>query len=436
MSPIVIGDRTLLLNLYIMTQKYFQVVTGLTALIVVAVFYVVYNDPGYGKPKTIAATPKIIAATPTWVNIPNRPPIYVASTYLDERRNRFGRAVVALGYGNHHQPEQPIYCLFSDARWSEWQCTKEPLTKVQINPHFNKRREKYCEYYHICKVSSLFTPAFVSFSSNSTCQQPSSWIPVTQDLELTGPTKKFGVCIDSPLFHISNPQYVIQFIEMNRILGAEWFTAYITKSVSAEVKEVMKNYDGLVDVVDWNIPLKSEIKGVYVGQQMSIQDCAYRNMHRVKYLMYTDLDEIIVPQQHTDWSGMMEKLDQESCGAFIVRHVHLYGHSHSTTGICNTSNKSEYKMPRFVTFTQRAKNIEKAGTRSKLIVKPKKFGRMGSHNIFELLKGYKTYNVPPEVALLYHYRVPPVYITTRTMKEDRMVRYFSELLSRIEARIC
>ena len=78
-------------------------------------------------------------------------------------------------------------------------------------------------------------------------------------------------------------------------------------------------------------------------------------MHRVKYLMYTDLDEIIVPQQHTDWSGMMEKLDQESCGAFIVRHVHLYGHS--TTGTCNTSNKSEYKMPRFVTFTQRAKKI-------------------------------------------------------------------------------
>ena len=64
-------------------------------------------------------------------------------------------------------------------------------------------------------------------------------------------------------------------IEMNRILGAEWFTAYLTKSVSAEVKEVMKNYDGLVDVVDWNIPFKAG--GVYVGQQMSIQDCAYRS---------------------------------------------------------------------------------------------------------------------------------------------------------------
>jgi len=367
-------------------------------------------------------------ATPAWVKVPYRVPFYVTSTYLDRRRNRFGQAVVVLGYGELNQSEQPIYCLFSDAKWSEMQCTKDPLVKIQINDKFRKSENKYCDYYYICKVSSLFKPAFVSFSSNHTCQQPSTWITVAHGL--AEPTKKFGVCIHSPLF-MNDPQYIIHTFEMNRILGAEWFTVYIL-GVSTEVKKVLKDYsdEGLLETVDWNIPHK--IGAHYHGQNMCIQDCAYRNMHRVKYLIYTDLDEIIVPQQHPNWSEMMEKLDQELRGAFIFRMVHLYGNS--TKGTCNTS-KSEFKVPRFITFTQRSEAIKAEGTRSKLIVKPKRFGRIGVHKIFELLKGYQPYNVSPEVALVYHYRVPPLY-TSRTRKEDKLVKYSSELLARIQARIC
>ena len=386
--------------------------------------------PTWAKTNHSGSLNRSITATPTWVEVPNRIPFYVTSTYLDTRKNHFGRAVVALGYGKLSQPEQPIYCLFSDARWSQLQCTKEPLKKVKINDNFVESKNVYSEYYYVCKVSSLLEPAFVSFSSNSTCQQPSSWIPVTPGP--TGPTKKFGVCIDSPLFDVNDPQYVIHIFEMNRILGAQWFTVYV-RSVGAEVKKILKNYsdEGLVEFVDWVIP--PQIRTRYHGQDLCLQDCAYRNMHRVKYLIYTDLDEIIVPQRQLVWSEMMEKLDQESRGAFIVRQVHLYGNI--TTGTCNASSKSEFEMPRFVTFTQRAVKIQAVGFRSKLIVKPKKFGRIGVHGIFEVLKGYQTYNVPPKVALLYHYRVPPAY-TTRTMKEVRMVRYSSELLSRVQARIC
>ena len=371
-----------------------------------------------------------ITATPAWVKVPHRIPFYVTSTYLDRRRNHFGQAVVVLRYEVTSKREQPIYCLLSNAKWSEMQCTKDPAKKVKINNGCNRSKNEYCEYYYICTVSSLFTPAFVSFSSSYTCQQPSTWITVAPGL--TEPTKKFGVCIESPLFNVTDPQYIIHTFEMNRILGAEWFTVYIM-SASAEVKKVLKDYsdEGLLETVDWNIP--SKVGGHY-GQTMCLQDCAYRNMHRVKYLIYTDLDEIIVPQQHPFWSQMMEKLDQESRGAFIVRMVHLYGNKTTHAGTCNSS-KSEFKMPRFITFTQRAERIHEVGYRSKLIVKPKMFGRIGVHKIFELLKGYQTYNVPPEVALLYHFRVPRLYTST-ARKEDKMVKYSSDLLARIEARIC
>jgi len=139
------------------------------------------------------------------------------------------------------------------------QCTKDPAKKVKINPGCNRSKneycEYYCEYYYICTVSSLFTPAFVSFSSSHTCQQPSTWITVAPGL--TEPTKKFGVCIESPLFNVTDPQYIIHTFEMNRILGAEWFTVYIM-SASTEVKKVLKDYSdkGLLETVDWNIPSK------------------------------------------------------------------------------------------------------------------------------------------------------------------------------------
>ena len=190
-----------------------------------------------------------ITATPAWVKVPNRIPFYVTSTYLDKRKNGFGRAVVVLGYGKLNQSEQPIYCLFSDAKWSKMQCTKDPVKKVQINDKFVESKNDYCDYYYICKVSSLFTPAFVSFSPNHTCQQPSTWITVAPGL--TEPTKKFGVCIHSPLFDVNDPQYIIHTFEMNRILGAEWFTVYIM-SASAEVKKVLKDYadEGLLETVD------------------------------------------------------------------------------------------------------------------------------------------------------------------------------------------
>jgi len=88
-----------------------------------------------------------------------------------------------------------------------------------------------------------------------------------------------------------------------------------------------------------------------------------------------------------------------------------------------------------ITFNQQSEEIKAEGTRSKLIVKPKRFGRIGVHKIFELLKGYTTYSVSPKVALIYHFRVPPLYKST-TLKEDKMVKYYSELLARIQARIC
>ena len=49
-------------------------------------------------------------------------------------------------------------------------------------------------------------------------------------------TKTFGVCIDSPLFGHVKAQTIVENIEINKVLGAEWFTFYIYNSDHATLQ--------------------------------------------------------------------------------------------------------------------------------------------------------------------------------------------------------
>jgi hypothetical protein len=50
--------------------------------------------------------------------------------------------------------------------------------------------------------------------------------------------KKFGVCIDSPLFGNLKTKAIIENIEINKVLGAEWFTFYIYKADQTVIEVV------------------------------------------------------------------------------------------------------------------------------------------------------------------------------------------------------
>ena len=245
--------------------------------------------------------------------------------------------------------------------------------------------------------------------------------------------KGFGVCIESPLFNMKDVQFIIQTIEMNRILGAEWFTFYV-HNASQAVMRVLQDYskEGVVEVVMSTIP---NISVHSYGQQVFLQDCAYRNMYKVRHLVYTDLDEIIVPQKDQNWSQMITAMDRKSIGSFHVRQVTLVGKSTPITlSICNSSK--EIETPRFMKFTERSSPYS-LPLRAKYIIKPETFTVAKTHGPGPPLEGYSIYRVPSRVALVYHYRFPFLYDSSRKrVKDDRMIRYLPELINRIEQRIC
>ena len=368
-----------------------------------------------------------------WVNV--GPEMWVYSAYLDTRADsayfeKWGVVVVAVQKIQTNQPS--LYCLLTDNK-GHTLCLKHPIRRVLVNNNSFKHRP----YYYVCNLPSNFsivTLKFVSFSFNRSCQQPSPPIPVTQVQTTSNPTKGFGVCIESPLFNMNDVQFIIQTIEMNRILGAEWFTFYV-HSASQDVIQVLQDYakEGVVEVVMSTIP--KTVNVYYHGQQVVIQDCAYRNMYKVKYLLFTDLDEIIVPQKHRNWSQLLTAMDNKSLGEFQVRHVAFSGKSVSKTlSVCNSSK--EIERPRFMKFTERSPP-NPLPKRAKLIIKPETFAIIVTHGLCQLLKDYSTYAVPSDVALLYHYRLRlRLGDSQNRVKDDRMLRYFPELIDRIEEQIC
>ena len=72
----------------------------------------------------------------------------------------------------------------------------------------------------------------------------------------------------------------------------------------------------------------------YYAECLSVMDCLYRNMYRVEYLVFTDLDEIIVPQQHRNWREMMRALHQENIATYQFLHSAILPEVDHSTSTC------------------------------------------------------------------------------------------------------
>ena len=89
---------------------------------------------------------------------------------------------------------------------------------------------------------------------------------------------------------------------------------------------------GLVDVTPISLPgyqpnlpilqhmyLKSKLWNKRHNELIPYNDCLYRNMYRYEYIALLDIDEVIVPLQHTNWGDMMKEAVQSSLEAEMKR---------------------------------------------------------------------------------------------------------------------
>ncbi|ESN97731.1 hypothetical protein HELRODRAFT_145597, partial [Helobdella robusta] len=94
---------------------------------------------------------------------------------------------------------------------------------------------------------------------------------------------------------------LIEWIELNRMFGVEYFFFY-NFSIGSKVEKVLEYYvkQNLATIIQWKLPIEvnertdaSDIH--YYGQLTAMNDCITRSRLTSHFVLNIDIDEFIVP---------------------------------------------------------------------------------------------------------------------------------------------
>ena len=383
-----------------------------------------------------------------WTSVDSTNSTNFYSAYFDGR-NAQKPTVLILGLHNRSLAKQEFYCAFQYPDKTSV-CLEQPAKQEYLNQGDEKLHHDSWAYALSCNVPlHLLTPEYVLISTDRNCDSPhSSWIPVSRRPSKDNVT--FGVCIETPLFGSITISTVIEGIERNLALGAKWLTVYV-QQVSPSVMKVLKGYeeDGLLEIVEWNLSKQDIANSHYYAESVCITDCLYRNMYRVKYLVFTDLDEIIVPQKHRNWGEMMLAIDRKNISAFVFSHTAFVRPKKQDSQLdtflatgkwtCNNKDRiSQEQLPLYILHNYRSPPYPyfkgQVTTRRKALVKPEYIRSMGIHSPHSK----QLQLVSPDVGLLYHYRVPSLCQKCEKVltRDERIGQLSPDLFTNIRNKMC
>ena len=287
-------------------------------------------------------------------------------------------------------------------------------------------------------------PTEVRISTDSQCKYLTPPIPIQEDNPKK--TYTFGVCLHQSLYDIKDPQVLLNWVELNLVLGAEIITIYF-QNVPESFYKIMKPYidEGLVEILYWNLK-QPVLLGYDItrGQSSLINDCIYHNLYRVKYLALMDIDEFFIPQDKNYFkiTDMLPTLNNlcPNAAVYIFFHTHFISDGVSLPEVIKSDKCSSMSWPRYFTQTLRSRDPigdTKINVNHKLIVQPKAVIAADVHSIAEAKKGYTPlYNVPINVGLLFHFRYKLRFNVRRRERTFIMSRYFNQTFQRLTSKLC
>ncbi|CAH1778963.1 unnamed protein product [Owenia fusiformis] len=359
--------------------------------------------PGLSKPQNIPNDTQVFQELRKGDRL-----IFGFGAYYDVRRNLIRITAIQ----DAHTANRPKFCQL----WKE-SSNDVTVTKMRIERNQGGHGNRYNGAFLTCPLQEdggVYSAVSITFEECERAQNIFSiQYPQIDDIS-DEPANDFNVCLEAPLnLNYSRYYELIEWIEMNRILGASHFTIYNHTS-SNLVKTVLESYikDGIVTLVQWPIPLrvhiwpqpKSYVEEIhYYGQTAMINDCLYRMRHSAKYLVFVDLDEFIIPKKTQTWIEFIKENDpKRRMGGYVFRNVFFRKEWDSGSAISNDQTVQKLKLVTLMK-TKKETKIWPPYQRSKLIIDPLKIKEMGAHQIWGEKSGADLV-VDPKDGLLHHYR--------------------------------
>lgn len=261
-----------------------------------------------------------------------------------------------------------------------------------------------------CFMRSQTPPDYVSVTTRR-CSTSANILKVQRYSDPGHFQRHFTVCLTPLNYHYNNTYELVEWFELNKVLGAEKFVVY-NCSIAQNVDHILRLYSGwgLVDVIQWKLPMKvkttqnehtsDEIH--YYGQLAALQDCLYRNRHISEFVVNIDLDEFIIPQSEniSTWSQLLSHLDHNA-GAYIF--LNTFFRKEWDNEVTNSRFKEYVDRYRLTTLGKvyREEKVYPVRQRSKYFARTTDAGLLMIHNVLGLNRAE---TVPAIVGLLHHYR--------------------------------
>ena len=355
------------------------------------------------------------------------------SAYYDHRAAVPGRpAVVVLGYQLKAVSNMTLYCLLTFSS-QKTLCQQAPATKYIIHWNIYLRNKQSEPMEYVCHWTEQNIPTMVALSPSPNCANASESIPVHNRSLVGNKTRHdFAVCVQSPIFKKSSAK-IAEFIEMQLALGTHHVTMYYMDVDIIDKFEQLSKYseNGQLVLVKWQ-----SIELHYYGELLVMHDCLYRNMYAAKYLVFVDMDELILPIQHNNWTSMMKEIDTSpKIGAFVFLNTYFTNNPNS---IVPTKPCKELDIPVYFKWTKRYLCRYTRHRRSKYIVKPRIATELGIHGIGKLLNGRSEITVPSTIGINAHYRFrrSSDCRNTATVVDTTALRYQSQVMDSLQQIMC
>lgn len=332
---------------------------------------------------------------------------YVYSAYCDDRDKPLVRIIAAT---KTKKSDKVLCKLFYEEENSQTRIVQAGINVIRENWNLN-----YSAAFLTCSLApGLPCPAAVSILHPMDREPPSNYLKVQnhktglKDSRDAVP-ETIGVCVKPLHFSYNKSLELLQFIELNRILGVSRFTLY-NDTVSDEVSCLLSHYikQGIVVLLPWKLDMTSQKEIRTEGLFAALNDCLYRNMKKVQYLVMMDLDELIIPYQSPTLTGLLADLSKRSlvqAGRKVApQQVSSYSFQNGFFYLQWPDRVPSSSLPLpALTKTRRRHKLHPPKQRSKYICLPTEVKEAGNHFVWEFWRG-KTLNVPSSYGLLHHYR--------------------------------
>ncbi|XP_076318524.1 uncharacterized protein LOC143229698 [Tachypleus tridentatus] len=279
----------------------------------------------------------------------------------------------------------------------------------------------------LCDLNKTYElPKKVAIVGNVTTGEP-LWIRIHHLNRPLSRPNSIAVCV-KPIYSSCNQSNLAEFIAYYKVLGVHYFNFYDATSSPATsqfLQRVSQN-DPSVIVFPWNARKKGwpTFPEKFRSWWAALQDCVYRSMFQVEFILVIDSDQFLVPRNSTSLLQLLIEV-QQAAGTYLEEFIF----SQAVFCVNFPSSIQHSTLPPYRVFQKTTRYYVPEGYwGSKYVVRPEIVEETGGYRADKMIRKVSYKYVEEKLGIIHHYRgsMEPLYNICSNYTRVKNTPYVSE----------